>query len=73
MSIDVETLCEAYSTLKAYIPSKDRQEATDALMGVLVEYLDDNDLKEFGATDRYTKSSLAEHIEEDDDDYEDEY
>jgi hypothetical protein len=68
MSLDVETLCEAYSTLKAYIPAKDRQEASDALMGALVEFLDDGDLKEFGGTDRYTKNSLSDHV----DDYEDE-
>lgn len=73
MSIDIETLCETYTALKAYIPAKDRQEASDALVGVLVEYLDDGDLKEFGNTDRFTKSSMAEHIEEDDefDEYED--
>lgn len=73
MSIDVEVLCEAYATLKAYIPAKDRQEAVDALFGVLVEYLGDDDLKEFGSTDKFTKASVAEHIEEDDDydEYED--
>lgn len=70
MNIDI--LSETYQTLKQYIPQKDRQEASDNLMSILVDYLEDKDLKEFGGTDSYTKRSLEEYVQdEDEDDYED--
>lgn len=74
MTVDVELLSEVYSTLKQYIPQKDRQEASDNLMSILVDYLGDKELKEFGGTDSYTKRSLDEYAggedEEEYDDYE---
>ena len=74
MTIDSELLSEVYSTLKQYIPQKDRQEASDNLMSILVDYLGDKELKEFGGTDSYTKRSLEEYAggedEEEYDDYE---
>jgi hypothetical protein len=74
MTIDSDLLIEVYSTLKQYIPQKDRQEASDNLMSILVDYLGDKELKEFGGADSYTKRSLEEYAggedEEDYDDYE---
>jgi hypothetical protein len=74
MTIDSELLSEVYQTLKQYIPQKDRQEASDNLMSILVDYLGDKELKEFGGTDSYTKRSLEEYAggedEEEYDDYE---
>lgn len=75
MSIEVDVLGEVYQTLKQYIPQKDRQEASDNLMSILVDFLGDKELKEFGGTDSYTKRSLEEYagdFEEDfdEDDYE---
>ena len=61
MNIDLEVLIEAYSTLKQYIPPKDRQEATDALTSILVDLLGDDELKEFSMVDRYTKASFKEY------------
>lgn len=61
MNIDVEVLIEAYSTLKQYIPTKDRQEASDAVTSVLVDLLSDDDLKAFSTTDSYTKASFKEY------------
>ena len=70
MSIDVEVLGEAYTILKQYIPVKDRQEAADNLMSVLVDLLGDVDLQEFGSTDSNLKKALKEYVvEEDTDDY----
>lgn len=77
MSIDVEVLIEAYSTLKQYIVAKDRQEASDAVTSVLVDLLSDDDIKSFAATDAYTKASFKEYSDDyeedldsdDDDDY----
>jgi len=61
MSIDLDVLIEAYSTLKQYITPKDRQEASDALTSVLVDLLSDDDLKEFAATDAFTKNSFKDY------------
>ncbi len=74
MTIDVDVLSEVYSTLKQYIPQKDRQEATDNLMSILVDLLGDKELKEFSGTDAYTKRSFDEYAgnyeqDEDDEDY----
>jgi hypothetical protein len=75
MTIDTELLGEVYSTLKQYIPQKDRQEASDNLMSILVDLLGDIELKEFSGVDSYTKRSYDEYAgnsidEEDQDDYE---
>ena len=67
MSIEVDVLVETYSTLKQYISQKDRQEASDNLMSILVDYLGDKELKEFGGADSYTKRSLEEYAGGDDD------
>ena len=70
MSLDVEVLGESYTILKQYIPVKDRQEAADNLMSVLVDLLGDVDLQEFGGTDSNLKKALKEYVvEEDTDDY----
>jgi hypothetical protein len=60
MSIEIDLLSEVYLTLKQYIPQKDRQEASDNLMSVLVDLLPDDELLEFSGTDTYTKRSLQE-------------
>ena len=74
MTIDVEVLSEMYTILKQYIPSKDRQEAADNLMSVMVDMLGDRELKEFGTTDAILKRALKEYVDEDDvDDDDDEY
>lgn len=76
MSVDIDVLSEAYTILKEYIPTKDRQAAADNLLSVLVDVLNDKELKEFGATDSYTKRSIEEYVEfgDDDEDYdEDDY
>lgn len=66
--IDLEVLSEAYLTLKQYIPAKDRQEAADNLMSVLVDLLDDEQLKEFGGTDTVLTRARKEFIDDDEDD-----
>ena len=70
MSIDVEVLSETYQTLKQYSPQKDRQEAADNLMSILVDVLGDIELKEFGGTDAYTKRSLEEYAGDMEDSFE---
>jgi len=70
MSIDLDGLSEVYQTLKQYIPQKDRQEASDNLMGILVDILGDVELAEFGGIDAYTKRSIQEFAPSLDDDEE---
>jgi len=72
MSIEVDVLSEVYTILKQYIPQKDRQEAADHIMSVVVDLLDDNELKEFGATDNNLSRAFKEYAgDADDEDYED--
>jgi len=73
MSIDVEVLVELYTTMKSYVPSRDRQECADNLMSVMVDMLSDEELKEFGATDAALARALKEYVTEDDTDIEDDY
>jgi hypothetical protein len=72
MSIDVDVLVETYTILKQYIPVKDRQEAADNLMSVMVDMLNDIEIKEFAATDGPLTKSLKEYMSEDEDEYYDE-
>jgi uncharacterized protein YqeY len=72
MSMDVEVLIEAYTILKQYIPQKDRQEAVDNLMSVMVDMLSDEELNNFGGTDSTTKRALKEYSNDDEDDDQDE-
>lgn len=66
MSIEIDVLIETYSILKQYIPSKDRQEAVDNLMSVLVDMLNDEELEIFGSTDSVTKKAYKEYAIGDD-------
>jgi len=68
MSIEIDVLVETYSILKQYIPTKDRQEAVDNLMSVLVDMLNDEELEIFGSTDSTTKKAYKEYGVTDDDD-----
>lgn len=71
MSIDVEVLSETYTILKQYIPQKDRQEAADNLLSILVDMLGDKELKEFGSTDAALKRALTEYLDDEDESDED--
>lgn len=72
----MDLVAEVYQTLKNYIPQKDRQEASDTLMSLLVDMMNDDELKEFASSDIHTQRSYKEYaadIEDYDDDgeYED--
>lgn len=72
MSIDIEVLTETYSILKQYVPSKDRQEAADNLISVLVDMLDDKELAELGALDSYLGRAIKDYTgDADEDEYQD--
>lgn len=73
MSIEVDVLSEVYVILKQYIPQKDRQEAADNLMSVMVDLLSDEEIKSLGGTDAALGRALKEYVGDGDDeeDYED--
>jgi hypothetical protein len=70
MTIEVEVLTEVYTVLKQYIPQKDRQEAADNVMSIMVDMLNDMDLKEFGGADSNLKKALKEYALDEDEDEE---
>jgi len=67
MNIDVEVLSETYAILKQYLPQKDRQEAADAVMSVLVDLLGDEELQDFAATDSTLSRALKQYVAEEED------
>jgi hypothetical protein len=69
MSIEVDVLIDTYQTLYQYIPSKDRQEAADHLMSILVDCVSDEELAEIGLVDSYMKRAYKEYTMDDPDDY----
>lgn len=71
MSIEVDVLSETYTILKQYIPQKDRQEAADSLMSVMVDLLSDDELKELSGTDSNLSRAFKEYAGDVDEDYED--
>ena len=74
MSIDVEVLSELYLSLKEYIPTKDRQAAADNVMSSANDLLDEKDLTEFAATDKFLSKAYEEYKTDDEDEIdEDDY
>lgn len=74
MSMEVDVLSEVYTILKQYIPAKDRQEAADNLLSVMVDMLGDQDLAEFSATDAALKRAFKQYAEDaEDDEHDPEY
>ena len=69
MSIEVDVLSELYTIMKQYIPAKDRQECADNIMSVMVDYLNEIDVKEFGGTDSALKRALKEYAGEDEEEH----
>lgn len=68
MTIDVDVLSEVYIILKQYIPAKDRQEAADNLLSIMVDMLGDQELKEFSSTDSILKRAFAQYADPDEND-----
>ena len=68
MNIEIDVLIETYTILKQYINTKDRQEAADNLMSVMVDMLSDEQLKEFASTDSHLAKALKEYSYEEEED-----
>lgn len=71
MSESAELLVQFWTTVKEYIPAKDRQMAADHVVNELVDLgISDNDLQALAA-DRIMNNSISEHldIEESEEDF----
>lgn len=73
MSIEIDVLSETYTILKQYIPQKDRQEAADHLMSVVVDLLSDGELKDFSATDSNLTRAFKEYAGDVEEDFNEDY
>ena len=71
--VELDTLIDTYSTLKEYIPSKDRQAAADHVFSQLSDSgLSDSDLRVLAGVDSYLKRSSEEYLDPIEDEDEDE-
>lgn len=71
MSDTGELLAQFWTTVREYIPAKDRQSAADHVINELVDLgIDDRDLHEL-AVDRTMQNAIREHLdlEESEEDY----
>ena len=68
MDEDFDYLVTTYNIIKDYVPANAMQGAADHLMGVIVDTMDELELKEFvGATGcKYLKKAYSEYDLEDD-------
>ena len=70
---DIESVREMWNVLKEYIPQKEKQEAADHLISVLVDMdFPDLEFQSLVKSDRYLEEAAQEYIEEDDDDNDEE-
>jgi hypothetical protein len=61
--IDTELLVQFWTTVREYIPTKDRQTAADHVINELVELgIDDRDLQEL-AVDKIMEHAISEHMD----------
>ncbi len=72
MSVEIDVVSEVYTILKQYISQKDRQEAADNVMSIMVDMLNDIELKEFSGTDEALTRAFKEYVDESEEEYNDE-
>ena len=73
--LEVDSVREIWNVLKEYIPQKEKQEAADHLIPLLVDLdFTDSEFQSLVRSDRYLEEAAQEYLEDDDDDDEiDEY
>jgi hypothetical protein len=74
MSIDIDVLIDTYTTMKEYIPSKDRQAAADHVFSILNDSgVSEQDLRMLSGADSLMKRASTEYLDpEEDENSEDE-
>jgi len=66
---DVESVREMWNVLKEYIPAKEKQEAADHLISVIVDMdFPDSEFQSLVRSDRYLEDAASEYLDEDWDD-----
>jgi hypothetical protein len=66
---DIESVREIWSVLKEYIPAKEKQEAADHLIPLIVDMdFPDSEFQSLVRSDRYLEEAAQEYL---DDDWED--
>ena len=65
---DIDSVREIWNVLKEYIPIKEKQEAADHLISLLVDmdFLD-SEFQSLVKSDRYLEEAAQEYLEEEDD------
>ena len=73
MISESDTILEIWDVLKAYIPEKEKQEAADHLIPLIVDLdLLDSDFQRLVKSDTHLEEAASEYLDEDDEDDEDE-
>ena len=70
---DIDSVRDIWNVLKEYIPVKEKQEAADHLISLLVDMdFPDSEFQSLVKSDRYLEEAAQEYLDEDDDDYDNE-
>lgn len=66
---DIDEVRNIWNVLKEYIPSKEKQEAADHLISLLVDMdFPDSEFQSLVTSDRYLEEAAQEYLEDDEDD-----
>lgn len=66
---DIESVREMWNVLKEYIPAKEKQEAADHLISVIVDMdFPDSEFQSLVRSDRYLENAAADYLTDDYDD-----
>ena len=66
---DIDSVREIWNVLKEYIPVKEKQEAADHLISLLVDMdFPDSEFQSLVRSDRYLEEAAQEYLEDEDDD-----
>lgn len=67
--LDIDSVREIWNVLNEYIPQKEKQEAADHLIPLLVDLdFTDSEFQSLVKSDRYLEEAAQEYLEDDDDD-----
>jgi len=70
---DIESVREIWNVLKEYIPVKEKQEAADHLISLLVDMdFPDSDFQSLVRSDRHLEDAAQDYLEDEDDEDEEE-
>lgn len=69
---DIEAVREIWNVLKEYIPAKEKQEAADHLISLIVDMdFPDSEFQSLVRSDRYLEEAASEFLDDDFDDVDD--